>query len=127
MKPITESQVIAKIRMNLTIYCPEVIHVDRIQSGVAMRGPYHIRLAQAGTPDLYALLNCDGGHTVFIEAKRPRQPGDSGGRQSDDQKRFQQMIAGMKHIHYVLATSVGEVVQYIQREITGDPLKQKEG
>jgi len=108
---IKESDILAKIKGNLPIFCRKIIHIDRLNSGSIPVGKAYIRMCVKGTPDLYAILDHEGGHVLFIEVKRP------GGKQSDEQKTFAHMISKLEHVHYILATSVTEVLDHINKNI----------
>jgi len=110
---LRESEVLKKIKMQLRLFCPSVIWCDRLQSGVAQKGPYYVRLCKAGTPDLYAIIRDKDyfGFLLFIEVKTIK------GRQTPEQKEFQHMIYGLKHVHYIVAHSVQEVKDYIDKII----------
>jgi hypothetical protein len=111
MKQTLESEVVKAIKNNLSMYCPEVIHIDRLQSGTIQKGMRFIHLCKAGTPDLYAIVsNARTAGVLFIEAKRP-----GGGTQSHDQKVFEYKVKGLTNIHYIVARSIGEVINYINK------------
>ena len=107
----TEAQILKSIKLNLKLICPDVIHIDRLQSGMVQKGPYWMRLCVEGTPDMYAIIRDKNsfGYFLFIEAKK------IGGKQSPAQKEFQYMVSGLEHIHYVVAHSVSEVADYINK------------
>ena len=106
-----ESEVLKQIRGQLPLFCRDCIHIDRLNSGSIHSGNLHMTLCQPGTPDLYAVLKTNGGHVLFIECKRP------GGRQSDAQRSFQARVSGLTRIHYLVAVSVNDVLDYIKKNI----------
>lgn len=107
-KTITENDVKKSIGRWLDLL-PGVVWWDRLNAGNINLGRRWIKLCKPGTPDLYAIIS-DGefAHLVFIEAKRP-----VGGRQSADQKFFQDTVSGFNNVHYVLAKSATEVCDLI--------------
>ena len=107
-----EKDLVKSIIHGLSLHIPEIIWIDRLQCGMAWRGPYPIHLCREGTPDIYALIKANGGHTVFIEAKRP-----GGGTQRDAQREFEAIVWGLPHIHYILSRDVGSIVEYIREKI----------
>jgi hypothetical protein len=107
-----ESDVVKSIKLNLKLFCPEVVHVDRLNSGMAQKGKYWIKLCKEGTPDLYAIVKHNGGKLIFIETKSP-----DGGYQSQDQKKFEDMLKGLDNVHYILVSSLSEVIKYIEKEV----------
>ena len=106
---MTEAQILKQIKINLRLFCPSVIWVDRLQAGKREIEGRWIQMGKAGTPDLYAIIKEDGGHIFFIEVKR------EGGRQSDEQKTFEKMIEGLDHVHYILAYSFSDVINNIKK------------
>jgi hypothetical protein len=108
----SEAHILKSIKTRLQLYCREVVWVDRLQSGVARNDDRWIRMCKPGTPDLYAILRHNGGHLLFIEVKAAK------GRQSPDQKQFESRVMGLDNIHYVLARSVTDVVEFIRNNIT---------
>jgi len=106
-----ESKIQKMIELNLPLQCRYVVHIDRLNSGMIRIGSGFMRLCKAGTPDLYAILDYDGGHFLFIEVKSPK------GRQTFEQKRFEYMVKDLDHIHYILARSTRDVVKYIEKKI----------
>ena len=120
---VTESEILKSIKNNLSLYCPEVVCVIRIFTGVAKSqfSQAWIHGAEPGTADLCVILNSDGGHTIFFEIKRPK-----GGRKNDDQKRFMFKIMGLRNVHYAVVTSLFSAVTFINgitNRTTGDCLK----
>jgi len=111
MVVVSEAQVLKNIKLTLSLFVPEVIWIDRLQSGTVRAGSSWIHMCKPGTPDLYAVVKHGGGHVVFIECKSLK------GKQSFDQKRFEFKLYGMKNIHYVLARSCDDVVAYIKKNI----------
>lgn len=107
-KPVTENEVKKSISQWLELL-PGVVWADRLNSGTIKYNGNWIKMCKSGTPDLYAIV-ADGeiAHIVFIEVKRP-----VGGRQSDDQKYFQEKVSGFHNVHYILATSATPVCDLI--------------
>ena len=112
--PRSESEIKLSIIRNLSLYIPEIIVVERIFTGKAknIQSSAWIHGAAAGTPDLFAILKYDGGHVLYIEVKR-----EKGGSQRSEQKMFEHKILGLSHVHYVLARSVADVVDYVRKNI----------
>lgn len=111
---VKESEVKLNIIRNTRLFCPEVIKIIRIFTGkVETKYGGFIQGADTGTADLLAIVKYNGGHSVFIEVKRP-----GGGRHEDEQKIFEHSVKGLNHVHYLVARSVGEVVEYIKKNIT---------
>jgi hypothetical protein len=107
-KPIKpEAEVLKSIKGQLQLFCPLVVWVDRLQSGMVRHGSRFIHLCKAGTPDLYAIISHGGGHVLFIECKSDT------GRQSFEQKVFQHKIIDMTHVHYIVARNVNDVLTFI--------------
>ena len=114
VKKYLERDVIKAIKMQLKFFVPEVIIIDRLQSGVVRTQGRFIHMCQTGTPDLYAIVKHAGdGHTVFIECKSPH-----GGVQSVEQRMFENKLRDLHNVHYVLARSCADVIAYIKTEIT---------
>lgn len=113
-KPKLEKDIQLAIKKTLPLFCRPVIYVDRLNSGNIDLGHRRILLCKKGTPDLFALVKHGCGHFLFIEVKRP------GGKQSPDQKKFQKMIEDFDNIHYCLATSVTDVINFINKYILTD-------
>jgi hypothetical protein len=112
----SEAKVMKHIQLQLPFFCKQIIYMDRLNSGQLHMGNTHIRMCKPGTPDLYALMDYNGGQMIFIECKR------IGGRQSADQKKFQKMLKPFDNIHYILATSTSDVLKYIKENIlTSNP------
>ena len=111
---VKESEILKSIKNNLPLFVQEVVWCDRMQSGAIQQGNYVIRLCKIGTPDLYAIINYDGGRVLFIECKKPKC------KQSDAQKEFEYKIKGMKNVQYMVAHSLMEVVDYIKDNIIND-------
>ena len=109
-----ESEVLKTIKTQLQLFCPLVVWVDRLQSGVVRHGPRFIHLCKPGTPDLYAIVQHEGGHVVFIECK------SESGRQSVEQQVFQHKLVNMTNVHYVLARTLGDVLNYIKNVIVAN-------
>jgi hypothetical protein len=107
-----EKDVVKNIKMTLQLYCPEVIWVDRLQSGTVQMGDRYIHMCKEGTPDLYVIIKkgCEG-KLLFVECKSKT------GKQSDIQKIFQYRIIGLSNIFYLVARNVGEVTTYIREKI----------
>lgn len=112
MKLKTEADVCKYIKNALPVFCNKVIYTDRLNSGSIHSGRTHINMCKKGTPDLYAILDHDGGHVLFIECKKP-----DGGKQSEEQIEFEGMLNPFTHIHYILARSLMDVTQYIRKNI----------
>src|SRR3990167_1429645 len=105
-----ESEIKMSIIRSLRLFCPDVVFIIRIFSGkVESKWGGWVQGADPGTPDLLAILR--PGVAVFIEVKSAK------GRQSDDQKIFQHKIAGMANLHYCLARSRDDVIEYIKLNI----------
>jgi hypothetical protein len=104
-----EREILKSIKMNLKLFCPSVLWVDRLQAGQMVVEGHYLRLGCAGTPDLYAIIGEGGGHLVFIECKR------FGGKLRPEQKAFASMLDGLTHIHYVVAYDLGDVLNYIKK------------
>jgi len=110
MKGDSEGLIVKEIRSTLSLYCDSVVWVDRLQSGVIRLGARRfVHCCRPGTPDLYALVDKDAGHIVFFECKTKT------GRQSDVQKKFEFMVMPFKNIHYCLARSLSDAVDFIKK------------
>lgn len=109
-----ENEVKLSIIRGIKLYIPEVIVIERIFTGKAKNvySSAWIQGATTGTPDLFAIMKYEGGHVLFIEVKRSK-----GGYQSDEQKMFQYKIYGMKNVHYILAKSLQDVIDYVKKNI----------
>lgn len=87
-----------------------------------MRQIYHNMGRRAGVADLVVWIP---GGTVCIEVKRPKTLkysekskrmiiADAGGKQSKEQKEFEEIIHKVKGHHYLVATGVDEVDKYFK-------------
>lgn len=82
-----------------------VVHYDRINSGSVHIGKTHMRLAKAGTPDVFAFCDFGGPIVVlFIEVKRER-----GGKWSDKQKLFADKFKDFPNVFYIVCRSAQEI------------------
>lgn len=88
---------------------PSVIYFERMNSGkIQTAWGSWVKLCRKGTPDFIALVH--GGevaHILFIEAKR------KGEKQRPEQKWFQEKVAGVANVHYVLVYDILTLVSKI--------------
>ena len=70
-----------------------VIHHDRLNSGMAQRAGYYIKLCKGGTAD--RVIYCENKLVIFIETK-----GD--GKQTLEQKEFQVKMEKCSHKYFVV-------------------------
>lgn len=91
-------------------------------SSPKMRQIYHNMGRRAGISDLVVWIP---GGTVCIEVKRPKTlkyseksgkmiVADAGGKQSEEQKEFEELIHKLKGHYYLVATSVTEVDRFFK-------------
>lgn len=91
-----------------------VIHFERINSGSLMVNGRPIRMAQAGSPDLWAFFkHKDVCWIYFIEAKK-----SGGGNWRSEQKEFATKFSGMNNVIYEIVEDPKQVDVTIE-EITG--------
>lgn len=92
-------------------------------SSLKMRAVYKAMGRTAGCPDLVVWIP---NGTVGIEVKKPKTltysekskrmiVAEGAGRQSEGQKEFEQRMKELPGHHYIVATSVQEVVDYFQK------------
>ena len=107
-----ESEVNKSIKRNLRLFCPQVVVLIRIFTGsIEVKWGGWVHGASPGTADWVAIVNNKGvAHTLFIEAKRSR-----GGVHSDEQKEFQHKFDGIENVHYIVARSVHDVINYVKK------------
>lgn len=72
-----------------------IIHHDRLNCGMAMRGGYWIRLCKEGTSD--RIIFCLNKLVIFIETKGK-------GKQSEDQELFMYKMAECGHLYFIVKT-----------------------
>lgn len=89
---------------------PSVLWHTRLNSGIiqTIYGSW-VKLAKKGTPDYIALVVSSRGiaHVLFIELK------SNAGKQSLEQKWFEQSVAGPANVHYIVAKDVLTVLNKI--------------
>jgi len=111
----TEKDVARAIKGMLTLMeaAGKIEHHDRLNAGSTYglydkRGTRRaINMCRPGTPDHYVILN--DGTMLWIEAK------SSTGKQSDHQAEFERKVNCLPGHHYIIATSVTDVINFIDK------------
>ena len=90
----------------------QIIHHDRLNSGLmfvkgAKGKSYPIHLCRPGTPDRFVILKT--GTVLWLEIKSKT------GKQAEAQKDFEKKLEAVSGHHYMIVTSVTQVVDFIEK------------
>lgn len=108
-----EKHLMKQISNRLGIYrlTGEVVWHHRIQSGMAKVGTYHIKLAEAGTPDYFVLIRGRNDELValFIEAKSDT------GKLRTMQVSFITRFMGKKDVYILVLKDIKDLDKFIDK------------
>lgn len=106
-----EKEIMKQIGQRLSIYrlTGECIWHHRIQSGQAKVGEYYIRLAEAGTPDWFAIIRGRNNEilALFIEAKSDT------GKLREIQQKFIDRFIGKADVHILIIRDIKDLDKWI--------------